>query len=77
MLRKISCRTHFFNESLHTDSISLVSDSINLEHRDDGEAIENRVKAYLNVLMVASPFSTVSGVPVRSWEPSRGAMLVA
>ncbi len=38
---------------------------------------ENRVKAYLNVLIVAIPFSTVSGVPVRSWEPSRGAMVVA
>ena len=77
MLRKITCRTHFLNESLHTYSISLVSDSIDPERRDDDEVIRKRVKAYLNVLMVASPFSTVSGVPVRSCEPSRGAMLVA
>lgn len=38
---------------------------------------KDKVKAYLNVLIVAIPFSTVSGVPVRSWEPSRGAMFVA
>ena len=40
------------------------------------ERSDKRIKAYLNVLIVAIPFSTVSGVPVRSWEPSRGAIYV-
>ena len=75
--RKFRCRTHFLNESLHTYPISLVSGSITPEHRADDEAIRTGVKAYLNVLIVAIPFSTVSGVPVRSWEPSRGAIFVA
>lgn len=33
--------------------------------------------AYLNVLIVAMPFSTVSGVLVRSCDPSLGAISVA
>lgn len=33
--------------------------------------------AYLSVLIVAIPFSTVSGVPMRSCEPSLGAIVVA
>ena len=38
--RKITCRTHLLNESLHTDPTSLVSKlSITSEHRDDDEAI--------------------------------------
>ena len=38
--RKIICRTHFLNESLHTDPASLVSGlSVTSKHRDDGEAI--------------------------------------
>lgn len=32
---------------------------------------------YLNVLIVAMPFSTVSGVLTRSCDPSLGAMFVA
>ena len=37
---KITCRTHFFNESLHTDSASLVSRlSITSEQGDDNGAI--------------------------------------
>ena len=38
---------------------------------------ETDIPVYLIVLMVAIPFSTVSGVLLGSWDPSLGAIFVA
>ena len=68
-------RACLFHKRLNTDPIIYMSDFVySLELCDKNES---KIDTYLKVLSVAIPFSTGSGVLVRSCDPSLGAIFVA
>ena len=73
--RKVIDRVHLLHERLDTDPIRHVSDFLYSSKLCDKN--ESKFDTYLRVPSVAIPFSTGSGVLVRSCDASLGAILVA
>jgi hypothetical protein len=68
-------RAHLLHKCLDTDPINYVSDLFNSLELCDND--KSQFSTYLKVLSVAIPFSTGSGVLVRSCDVSLGAIFFA